>query len=214
VGILLRVAALKLLGMADDRAVVAAAEESVLRWLKSPSEPLTPDLGELALSLGVQNGRAAIFDGLVAEVKRPSHPDNRVRALVALGNVRSVALLRRALDLVLLPDLSAWEAKLFLASAAARPASRRVLFAWIASEWKRVGARWSGSEAWPVVELIARACDDEDRERLVRLLEGAKGGRASFEARTAEAMRCRDRVKAGRGAVTSYLLGALAADER
>src|SRR4029077_6608669 len=78
---------LRMLGMADDPTTLARAEKVALRWLRTPTEPIDPDLGDLTLALGVRRS-AAVFEGLASEVKSPSQPGNRARALAALGNVR------------------------------------------------------------------------------------------------------------------------------
>jgi aminopeptidase N len=194
------------LDQGSDKDLIRRAKQTVANWLHDPTKDLDPDVGSILLSLAGRGVDEALFEPLAAEVEHPARLPNRELALRALAAAGDPAFLRRALELVLRLDLDVHGLSMFFWNSAYDVRTRGIVFAWIASEWKRILAKWPGHAAWPVVQVVRLACEDEQRSVLEKLVFDLPPGEWGWiKGYLEEANRCHAFLEHGKTSVEAYL---------
>jgi cytosol alanyl aminopeptidase len=130
----------------EDPAVLGEAARLGRRLLgKDPDhvrhpDAVAPDLAELALAAAARIGGAEVFDALIAELAHTTDAQLRQRTLMALASTRDPALVGRALDLALAPELRQNERLFALMRMLGSIATRDVAWAWLEAHFDALAA--------------------------------------------------------------------------
>jgi hypothetical protein len=124
--------------------------------------------------------RAARIDELRAAARDAKMPLDRVIALSALASFDDEATLKKALDVVLTPEIKMQDFRYVFGrddeAVYMRPKASRVVFDWIAANWGAVQKKLPGGLAGRLVRVVYGACSDAQRDT----------ERAFFEPKTKE----------------------------
>ncbi len=134
------------------RARLGLAEDARLSRL--PSE-----LVEVALSVAVQNGGAAIVDRLEAELARSTDGLERMRMLAALGNNEDPTLTPRILGLTLGKSLRNNELAGLTLSQVRQHATREAAYAWISEHFAALVERFGKQHSAPLLSSASSFCE-------------------------------------------------------
>jgi alanyl aminopeptidase len=194
------------LALVGSESALSLARRMTLSWLGDPASSPDVDLGDIALWYVGEKIDSSLFERLVAEVEHPTVLSNRAWALSSLADTQDPVLLRQALDLTLRLDLELHQVRDLFWNAAVEPKRRRVVYDWIASEWPRIRSKWPGGKVWPVVNVLALACEDEQRTRLQELFGGLPDLSSSWvDGLIGDAIRRRNLRSYGEPSTTRYL---------
>jgi aminopeptidase N len=119
---------------AQDPQVVAKSKAAVNRALQG-SEALDPILAGTLVKIAAAHGDEALFDALKRAAARATSPEEHNRYLFALTGFTDPALIRRALDYTLSPEVRSQDAALYLASFFANDAARDQAWAFVKEHW-------------------------------------------------------------------------------
>ncbi|MFO0618469.1 MAG: M1 family aminopeptidase [Polyangiaceae bacterium] len=119
-----------LVPIVDDPWLKAEGKKHALEILKDPTKaPIENSTS--ALVMGARYGDAALFESYLGLLRNTDVPQFRPGTLIALGCFDDPALLRRAFDLMLQPDMRKQDALYVLRGSLWFPKSRATALAWI-----------------------------------------------------------------------------------
>jgi aminopeptidase N/puromycin-sensitive aminopeptidase len=124
--------------MGADADVVAAARAAVDRALANPANPaaqLDPTTASAVILVAARRGDRALYEALVAAAARANAPEERYRYLYALTVFEDPALLQRALEYSLSPDLRRQDAHIYLARFLSNPAVNARAWDFVKQHW-------------------------------------------------------------------------------
>jgi len=128
-------------------------------------DAVAPDLAEFALAAAARTGGAEVFDALIAELAHATDAQLRQRVLTGLASTRDPALVGRALDLALAPELRQNERLFALARMLGSLATRDVAWAWLEAHFDALAAllpdRFGGR-----IPSMFNICDDQRAGKL------------------------------------------------
>jgi alanyl aminopeptidase len=101
-------------------------------------DAVAPDLAGIALAAAMRKGGADVFDALVAELGRAEDAQIRQRALAAIASTRDPALVARALDLALDPQLRKNERLVTLEPLLRSLDTRDLAWSWLETHFDRL----------------------------------------------------------------------------
>ncbi len=131
----LRATVVTTLGLvADDREVVSQARAALDRSLSGGAQ-LDATLEQAIVPVAAAHGDARLFDALVAAAARAVSPEETYRYLYALSDFREPALVDRALQLTLTPQIRSQDAALYLAHFFGNPAARDRAWSFLTTHW-------------------------------------------------------------------------------
>jgi aminopeptidase N len=94
-----------------------------------------------ALRLAAAQGDAALYDKLLARMRAAQAPEDRDRLLSALGAFEAPALVERALEASLGPDVRSQDMSSLLGQLFGNAEARRATWAFVQKRWTDVAAR-------------------------------------------------------------------------
>jgi aminopeptidase N/puromycin-sensitive aminopeptidase len=129
---------LNLLGLlASEPDIVTRARAAVSAALAG-SAPLDPMVAGTLVSIAAAHGDAATFDAFKAAAARATSPQEYERYLFALTTFRNPALVQRALEESLSPDLRSQDTALYFASLFDNGAARDRAWAFAKEHWREL----------------------------------------------------------------------------
>jgi cytosol alanyl aminopeptidase len=199
------------LARAGDPEVTAAAAERVRLWMNGGAQ--NTDGLQIALRAASPRLNEDAFSGLLSRLEKPSHEGDRSLALIAIEALWQPAQVERALEASLSSALSSAERGSLLRSLAGIRRNRAAVFEWVAKRWVAISERLRGQDRWPMWQLVAFACDREERDSLERLFRPTHGepdawlgGLASWYAQDRErGERCSGLAEYGSASVARFL---------
>ena len=165
-----------LLGIAplvDDPWLKSESEKHVAAMLKDPSSVDGDTITPLAI-VAARNGDAARFDAFVALLKKSQSPQLRSGLLLALGSFSDPVLLRRALDLMLDPEMKKQDGFYLLRAAGKLPASRPIILAWLGDHAEDIKAKLPTFMRAAIVDELVM-CDATSVAKAHSLFDGKLG---------------------------------------
>lgn len=129
-----------LVPIVDDPWMKSEGRKRADAILKDPTTA-TVENSTAALVLAARYGDAALFESYLALLKNTDAPQFRPGTLVALGCFDDTTLLRRALDLMLSPDMRKQDALYVLRGAIWFPKTRSTVLAWIDEHQKAIAEK-------------------------------------------------------------------------
>ena len=154
-------------GTARDAAVRREATKRGRAYLglggdeKLHPEAVDPELTSLALVVTVEDGDAALFDGILARLATTEDQVVRGRLLGALGAFRAPALAARARDLVLDPRVRVGETLSTVWQQLGDPRTRDAAWAWVSAHIDEVIAKVSAARGGFLPYLGGSYCDEK-----------------------------------------------------
>jgi alanyl aminopeptidase len=127
-------------------------------------EAVGAELAQIALVVAAQDGDAALFDAMLAQLFATEDAVLRGRLLVAVSSVEEPTLARRALDLALDPRLRINEVTIPIAVQAERSEGRERAWAWTTEHWDRLAERIATTRAGAATWMFAGFCSAERAE--------------------------------------------------
>lgn len=156
----------RLAELGDDAALRAQAQQLAQAWLADAST-LGTDLRRATLSAAALDGDAALFDGLLATLRRSSDRALREDLLAALGHFRQPALAQRARALLLDSGIDIRESLWPLLSAqTADAATRRSALAFVAQQLPALTNRMGRDDPAGLPRHFRNACGADERRQL------------------------------------------------
>jgi aminopeptidase N len=148
---------------ADDQ--VAATARAALDRSLAGGPPLDATLSRSIIAVAAQRGDRALFDSLLAASERATSPDERYRYLYALADFRDPALIDRALEYTLSPNLRSQDTSAFLSRLLGEEAARPRTWAFIKQHWTALEPRVSifGGDT-SIVGALSSFCDATARD--------------------------------------------------
>ncbi len=143
----LRAVVIGILGGPGGDDEVATRARAALDRALSGGAPLEPELASVEVSVAASRGDEALFDKLAITAASSKDPEDHYRYLYALTRFRDPALIDRALDRVLTPDIRDQDAWLYLARFFQNPAARARAWAFAKEHWTRLEPRLHVAEA-------------------------------------------------------------------
>ena len=161
----LRAAVVSVLGTtAEDGGVIAASRAAVDRSLAG-GPPIEPTLAGPMIRTAAMHGDAKLFDALAAAASRAASPEDRYRFLDALGDFREPALVDRALQRSLSPDMRSQDLALYLDRFFRNPAARPRAWSFLAAHWAELEPKLTivGNDT-RIVSAFGFFCDAQSRD--------------------------------------------------
>ena len=213
----LRAALLSFLAQtARDPAVRREAQARGLAFLgEGPSgdhhlhaDAVPTDLVEVSLIVAAQEGDAAIFDRMLAELAQTTDGVLRQRLLAGLSSVDDDALRDRALDLVLDDRLRMNERFRPLMAQFGDPNGREHAWQWLAQHYDEVRARFGAEYAGYLPYVLGAFCSAEDAERgrtfFAPRMADTNGGPRNLDAAVESVELCAQRREAQTPSASEY----------
>ena len=127
-------------GIARDPEVMEKAKRAVENALQGAqgsrgSEPLDPILAGTLVNVAAERADASLFDALLQASRRAASPEDHDRYLYALTSVTDPALIQRALEYALSPELRSQDAALYLAALFGNDAAREPAWTYTKAHW-------------------------------------------------------------------------------
>ena len=131
----LRAVLIGTLGTFGRDADVAAKSRAALDRALAGGPALESTVAGAIVKAASQSGDEKLFDALVAAAERASSPEEQYRYLFALANFQDPALIQRALERSLTPQLRSQDTAIYLAQFLVNPASRPRAWAFVKEHW-------------------------------------------------------------------------------
>jgi aminopeptidase N len=121
-------------GPGDDPDVIAKSRAALDRAL-SGGHPLDPTLAGEIVDIAASHGDAKLYDALTAALTKATSPDEHDRYLYALAAFRDPALIDRALQFSLSPQLRSQDTPIYLGRFFGNPAGRARAWTFVKQHW-------------------------------------------------------------------------------
>jgi aminopeptidase N len=131
----LRAVLIGTLGTFGHDADVVAKSRAALDRALAGGPALESTVAGAIVKAASTSGDEKLFDALVAAAERASSPEEQYRYLFALANFQDPALIQRALDRSLTPQLRSQDTAIYLAQFLVNPASRPRAWAFVKEHW-------------------------------------------------------------------------------
>ena len=156
---------LRLVGLgADDAALLLEARKLAGRWLDD-RHALAPDVLRIALSLAAAGGDRALYDRMVAEVRKSTDSAERTTLFAALGSFRDPGIAESSLGLILGSDFDLRDTITILFVRLGPIETRPAAWSWLKAHFNDLMSRMREDEQMQVFELPGSLfCDDASRE--------------------------------------------------
>jgi puromycin-sensitive aminopeptidase len=140
---LLRGMVLQELGHHDEEGVLREARERFARYMVDP-QAVRPDLRSAVLNLAAYGGDEATYALLREADKRATLQEEKLRAQGALTYFQQPALLQRALQLSLSPEVRSQDTIRLVAGVAGNPHGRDLAWEFVQANWAEFDRRYGG----------------------------------------------------------------------
>ena len=143
---------------------MAAARAELDRALGG-GRPLEPSVAEAIVRVAAQHGDARLYDGLMAASDRVTSPEEHYRYLYAAADFRDPALIDRALQYSLSPQLRSQDTAIYLGRFFGNEAARSRAWSFLKQHWADLESKIVIS--WGDVNLVnslASFCDAGTRD--------------------------------------------------
>ncbi len=194
----------------EDKALLDEAARLGRRYLAGDTRAVDPDLVALALAGVARRGDAAVVDALIAKLVHADDAQLRQQILSALGNVRTPALVERALELSLDPRLHANERLTVLARLLQAIETRDAAWAWLGTHFDALVALLPDRYGGYLPSMLA-ACDPTRTAALATFftprVDALTGGPRNLANAIDAGKQCAALVAAQRGSVTGFAAG-------
>jgi alanyl aminopeptidase len=190
----------------DDPALQTEARRLANGWLKD-RKGVDPDMLGAVLSTAAVHGDRALFDTILAELKKTTDRHLRRTMIHSLGQFHDPELARAAMNLVLSPDYDARETMYVLFGALGEPETERMPFDFVKTHYeellKRIPAG-GGVDAGASLPFVGGGlCDASSRAEFVSFFEERApkftGGARNY-AQSLEAIKLCEAQKSAQGA--------------
>jgi len=163
---LLRAALFGLLGdIGEDPRIIAQARQLSEQYLSDPGS-VEGTLSVTALTVAAQNGDAAFFDQLQRAGQTAGDPQLRTQALLVLARFRDPALVVRALDYAVSPQVRNQDALRLIQIELRDRRTQDVAWQYLRQNWSRVQSQTTTFAGAALVSSMGSFCS-EDRSREV-----------------------------------------------
>ncbi len=153
---LLRELAIRYLGFAEDPEVLKIAEEKFSGYLEG--QELHPDIKSPVFSITAAKGDENTYEKMLDMYLKTQSPEEKRALLIALGQFRNPKILEKFLELSLTDKVRRQDIIIVVASVAANPYSREILFKWVRKNWKKLESfKKSGKIFLHVIESFISA---------------------------------------------------------
>ncbi len=165
---LLRELAIRYLGFAEDPEVLRTVEEKFNGYLKNLVE-LHPDIKSPIFLITAARGNEKVYGKMLDLYLKTQIPEEKRALLMALGQFKDPKLIERFLELSLTDKVRRQDIVIVVASVAANPHSREVLFKWVKKNWKKLESyKKSGRIFLHVIEYFISSYVTKDDENQLR----------------------------------------------
>ncbi len=134
---LLRELAIRYLGFAEDAEVLGIVEERFDAHLKEKIK-LHPDIKSPIFSITAARGDEKIYKKMLDLYMKTQSPEEKRALLLAMGQFRNPEILEKFLEFSLTDKVRRQDLVIVIASVAANPHSREILFRWVKKNWKKL----------------------------------------------------------------------------
>ena len=148
----------------NDPDIVAQARAALDRSLAG-GPTLDPTLAPSLVSIAAAHGDAALYDSLLAAAARAGSPGERSLYLDAAADFRDPAVLTRALQRALTPEVRTQDTALYLAPFFNNPVARPLAWAFVKANWTTLAPKMSvfGGDV-ALMDGLASFCEAGARE--------------------------------------------------
>ena len=163
----LRATLVDLLGTTGEDSQVVATARAALDAALRGGPPFDPTSADAIVTVAARHGDRALFDALLAASARAGSPEERYRYLYAITDFRDPALIERALEYTLSPDLRSQDAPIFLGQILGNPAARPRAWTFVKAHWPELQPKLTislGDVA--VVRALGAFCDAGTRDEI------------------------------------------------
>jgi aminopeptidase N len=127
---------LNVLGLLASEPEIASRARAAVSAALAGSAPLDPMVAGTLVSIAASHGDAAMFDAFRAAAARATSPQDHERFLFALTTFHNPALVERALEESLSPELRSQDTALYLASLFTNDLARDRAWAFVKEHWR------------------------------------------------------------------------------
>jgi aminopeptidase N len=161
----LRAVAVAALGTTGNDADVAVEARTALDRSLTGGPPLDPTLAPGIVSIAAQHGDTALYEHLLAAATREKAPGDRSLYLDAVADFRDPAVIKRALQRALTPDVRTQDTALYIAPFFGNPTARPLAWAFVKSNWTALAPKMSvfGGDV-ALMDGLASFCDESSRD--------------------------------------------------
>jgi aminopeptidase N/puromycin-sensitive aminopeptidase len=147
----------------DPRAI---AEARNLAQQDLQGKTIDATLAAPALSIAARNSDASLFEQFVARLKSPKSPEDYLNHLVALTDFSQPALIGRALEYGLTPQVRNQDALYVYAVALQSPVARKQAWDFLRAHWPQIETKLGEALVGFVVGSTGSFCDVSSREQV------------------------------------------------
>ncbi len=133
---LLRESAIRFLGFAEDPDVISKVRELYQNYLKTKS--LHPDIKSPVFFITALNGDEKTYKELLNLYSTTESPEEKRIFLAALGQFKSVELIKKYLDFSLTSKVRTQDLIISFSSVASNPHSRQIFLQWVKKNWSKI----------------------------------------------------------------------------
>jgi aminopeptidase N/puromycin-sensitive aminopeptidase len=134
---------------------------------------LDPILATTLVNVAASHGDSALFDRLAAAARKAGSPEEHYRYLYALTNFEDPALIQRALEYTLSPELRSQDTSLYLSTFFGNSATRDRAWTFTKQRWTELEAKVSISLGdVSLVSSLANFCSAEARDDIAGFFKG------------------------------------------
>ncbi len=149
--------------LAADDATLKEADKIARAWLKDPAS-VNGDTAQIAVPLASRRAGKDRLDALRAAATAAKTPQDRNRALNAIGGFDDPEVLKAGLALTLTDEVRVSEIRHVLWTAFGRRASRAVAYAWVRANFDALRAKLAGPLARGLMYSPGVLCNQKERD--------------------------------------------------
>jgi aminopeptidase N len=154
-----------------DEGTIRAAQDLTLAYLDGTAT-LEPATLSTALGLAAAHGDAALYDRMLARMRRETEPTEQQRFRGVLGRFSDPALVARTIDLAFSEEIRTQDAPGLIAALLSNPGARAATWRALTSRWTELEDRLGVFQGIPrVVSSTATICDAETRDDVRRFFD-------------------------------------------
>ena len=160
-----RAAVIEILGTTGNDGDVAGAARQALDRALAGGPPLDPTVAASIVRVAAEHGDARLYNALMAASQGAASPNERTMYLNAASRFQDTAVIDRALQAALRPDMRSQDTPNYLAGFFSNPTARPRAWAFVKSNWSVLEPKLSFFDAnATIVRALSAFCDAGARD--------------------------------------------------
>ncbi|ORY04712.1 aminopeptidase [Basidiobolus meristosporus CBS 931.73] len=144
---LLRNLAIAMAGKAEDKEIIAEAQQRFEKFIGGDESAIHPNLRSTVYDIVVKNGGQQEYEAVLKIYEETTTADQKLFALAALGSTSQPELIQRSLDFAISDSVRPQDIIYIISSIGSNPIGREPLWKFVSDHWDILCDRYAGSMA-------------------------------------------------------------------